>query len=106
MVEGDGRDRQLIAGDGPDLNAAKAEGAVPFDGHDRLAADDGRADGVAHADAHNAPGAAIEAFARHAHVDDVAGDVQRVCPLVDEIDVRFIGEHAFDDAEGTVEIHR
>src|SRR5438132_2359932 len=106
VVEDDGDDRQLIAADGFDLHAAEAEGAVTYDGHDRLAADDGRADGVAHADAHHAPGAAIEAFARYAHVDDVAGDVQRVCPLVDEIDVRFIGEHAFDDAEGTVEIHR
>src|SRR6267142_2863609 len=106
VVEDDGDDRQVIAADGFDLHAAEAEGAVPFDGHDRLAADDRRADGVAHADAHHSPGPAIKALARHAHVDNVAGDVQRVRPLVDEIDLRVVGEHAFDGTDSTVEIHR
>ena len=106
VVEDDGDDRQVIAANGFDLHAAEAEGAVTFDGHDRLAADDRRADRIAHTDAHHPPGPAIKAFARHAHVDNVAGDVQRVCPLVDEIDLRLVGEHAFDGAESTVEIHR
>src|SRR5207249_7264664 len=106
VVEDDGDDRQVIAANGFDLHAAEAEGAITFEGHDRLAADDRRADGVAHADAHHPPGPAIKASARQAHVDNVAGDVQRVGPLVDEIDLRLVGEHAFDGAERTVEIHR
>src|SRR3989441_7122474 len=106
VVEDNGDDREAIAANGFDLHSVEAEGAVTFDGHDRIAADDRRADCVAHADAHHPPGPAIKAFARHAHVDNVAGDVQRVRPLVDEIDLRLVGEHAFDGAQSTVEIHR
>src|SRR5919197_3338168 len=40
VVEDDRDDRQVIAANGSDLHAAEAEGAITFDGHDRLAADD------------------------------------------------------------------
>src|SRR5438034_10272190 len=90
VVEDDGDDRQVIAANGCDLHSPEAEGAITFEGHDRLAADDRRADGVAHADAHHPPGPAIKALARHAHVDNIAGDVQGVCPLIDDIDLRLV----------------
>src|SRR6185437_16456540 len=56
VVEDHGSHRQLVAADRLDLHAAEAEGAVAFDGDDRLAADRGGADGIAHADTHDAPG--------------------------------------------------
>src|SRR6266849_8238937 len=85
VVEDDGDDRQVIAADGFDLHAAEAEGAITFDGHDRLAADHRRADGVAHADAHHPPGPAIKALARQArprseeHTSELQSRVDRVC---------------------------
>src|SRR5207237_6967160 len=105
VVEDDGDDRQAIPADGFDLHSVEAEGAVTFDGHDRLAADDRRADRVPHADAHHPPGPGIEAPARQAHVDDVAGDVERVGALVDEIDLGRVGAHALDCSQSTVEVH-
>src|SRR6266852_4328960 len=106
VVEDDSDDGQLIAANCFDLHSAEAERAVAFDGHYRLAADDCRADCVAHADAHHPPRPAIKAFTRFAHVDNVSGNVERVGSLVYEIDLRLVGEHAFDGAESTVEIHR
>src|SRR6266850_2402371 len=106
VVEDDGDDGQAIAANGSDLHAVEAEGAVTFDGDDWLAADHRRADRVAHTDSHHAPGPAIKALARHAHVDHVAADVQGICPLVHDIDLRLVREDAVDGAERAEEIHR
>src|SRR5687768_3086117 len=70
VVEDDDADRQLVPADRLDLHAGEAEGRVAFDCEDRLAGFDGRSDGVAHADAHNAPGADVNTLARLIDVDD------------------------------------
>src|SRR6202040_3922768 len=64
VVEDDGADRQAVATDRLDLHPGEAERAVAFHGEHRLAGLDRGADREAHADAHDAPGADVEALAR------------------------------------------
>src|SRR6185312_16582223 len=75
IVEDDDADRQLIAADRLDLHAGEAEGRVAFHAQHRLAGLDRGGDGVAHADAHDAPGADVDALARLVDVDDAPGEV-------------------------------
>src|SRR5687767_10721119 len=56
----------------------EAEGAVALDRDHRLLGRDRRGDAVAHADAHDAPGADVDALPRLVHVDDRAREVERV----------------------------
>src|SRR5262249_35069567 len=72
IVEDEDAGRQLVAADRLDLHAGEAEGRVALDGEHRLAGLDRRADGIAHADTHDAPGADVEALARLVNVDDAA----------------------------------
>ena len=65
VVEDDHDDGQPVAADGLQLHAGEPERAVAFDRHDRRAAFDGGGDRIAHADSHDAPGAAVEAVPRH-----------------------------------------
>ena len=88
VVEDDDANRQVVAADGLDFHAAEAERAVAFDRDHRLAGRHRRGDGEAHADAHDAPRADIEALARLVHVDDAARVVERVGAFVDDVDVR------------------
>src|SRR6266481_5623654 len=92
VVEDYDNDRQVVAADGLDLHSAEAERAVAFDGDNRLAAHDSRADGITHSDAHHAPGSAVETFARLVHVDDVATEIERVGALINDVDVRLVGQ--------------
>src|SRR5271163_2935420 len=78
VVEDHDDNRQMVTADGLDLHSAEAEGAVAFDGDHGLAANDSRADGVTHADAHYAPRSAVQTFARLVHVDDIATEIERV----------------------------
>src|SRR3990172_3260061 len=88
VVEDDHADRQVVAADGFDFHAGEAEGAVALDRDHRLPADHGGRDGKAHADAHHAPCADVQPFPRLVHVDDAAGEVQRVGAFVDQDGVR------------------
>src|SRR5512135_654191 len=56
--------RQVIATDSLHFHAGEAEGAVALDRDHRLAADRRGRDGEAHADAHHAPRADVQALAR------------------------------------------
>src|SRR5260221_391442 len=98
VVEDDGADRQIVPADRLHLHAAEAEGAVAFDREHRLAGFDGRADGLAHADAHYAPGTNVQALARLVHVDNAAREVERVGAFVDEDRIRPLLD---DGAQGT-----
>src|SRR5262249_57801399 len=75
VVEDDDAKRQFEAADRLDLHAGEAERAIALDREHRLAGLDRGADGVAHADAHDAPGADVDALARLVHVDDAAREV-------------------------------
>ena len=84
VVEDDDADRQAVAADRLDLHAGEAEGAVALDRDHRLAGRHRGGDGEAHADAHDSPGADVEALARLVHVDDRAREVERVGAFVDD----------------------
>src|SRR5207302_1609225 len=106
IVEDDGRHRQVVTADRLDLHAAEAKGAVALDRDDGLARHRGGADRVAHAYPHDAPGTAVEAVARHVHVDDVAAEIERVGALVDDVDIGMRGKRVADGAQGGRKIHR
>src|SRR5207248_8695196 len=106
IVEDDGRHRQVVTADRLDLHAAEAKGAVALDRDDGLARYRGGADRVAHADPHDAPGTAVEAMARHVHIDDVAAEIERVGALVDDVDIGMRGKRVADGAQGGRKIHR
>src|SRR6267378_5217447 len=93
IVEDDDADRQLVAADRLDLHAGETERRVAFDGEHRLAGLDGGCDRIAHADAHHAPGADVQALARLIHVDDAAREIERVGAFIDQNGIRPL----FDD---------
>src|SRR5215218_3474780 len=93
VVEDDDADRQLVTADRFHFHAGKTERAVAFHRQYRLAGLDRRGDRVTHADAHDAPGADVEALARLIHVDDAAREIERVGALVDQNGIRPL----FDD---------
>src|SRR5579883_2818549 len=106
IVEDDDAHRQPVPADGLDLHAGEAEGAVAFDRQHRLSGLDRGADRVAHADAHDAPGADVDALARLVDVDDAAGEVERIGALVDEDRVRPLLDDGAQHAELPVIVHR
>ena len=106
VVEDDDADRQLVPADRLDLHAGEAERAVAFDRQHRLAGLDGRADAIAHADAHDAPGADVDALARLIHVDDAAREIERVGAFVDQDGVRPLLDDGAQHAERAVIVHR
>src|SRR6202040_561149 len=89
-----------------ELHAGKSESAVAFDGDDWSAGLDGRADRVAHADAHDSPGAAVEPVPGQPHVNHVAGEAERVGSFVDDVGLRVCANHVAYRAQRTVELHR
>src|SRR5271154_5133792 len=96
----------MVTADGLVLHSAETERAVALDGDDGLAARNSRADGIAHADAHHSPRSAVEAFARLVHVDDVAAEIERIGPFINDVDVRLVGEDIADRAKCAVKVHR
>ena len=106
VVEDDDADRQIVAADRFDFHPGEAEGAVAFDREHGFAGFHRGRDGEAHADAHDAPGADVEAFARLVHVDDAAREIERVGALVDEDGVRPFFDDGAQRTERAVEIHR
>src|SRR5262245_42189464 len=106
VVEDDHADRQAVPADGLDLHAGEAKGAVAFDREHRLAGLDRRRDGNAHADAHDAPGTDFQALCRLVHVDDAAGEIERIGALVDQHGVRPFLDDGAQRTERAVKIHR
>src|ERR1700677_3280488 len=76
VVEHDDADRQVVAADSLHLHTGEAERAVALDGEHRFSGLHSRGDRIAHADAHYAPGADIQALPWLIHVDHAAGLVQ------------------------------
>src|ERR1700739_4568940 len=99
IVEDDDADRQVVAADGFDLHAGETEGAVAFDREYRLCGLGRRADGIAHADAHDAPGADVEPLAWLIHVDEAAREIERVGAFIDENRVRTLLDDGAAHAE-------
>ena len=106
VVEDDDADRQVVPADRLDLHAGEAEGGVAFDREHRLAGLDRGGDGIAHADAHDAPGADVEALARLIHVDDAAREIERVGAFVDQDGVGPLLDDGAQHAERAVVVHR
>src|SRR5581483_7797431 len=106
VVKDHDADRQVVTADRFDLHAGEAEGAVTFDREHRLAGLDGGGDGITHADTHHAPGADIEALTRLIHVDDAAGEIERIGALVDQDGVGALLDDCAQGAERAVEVHR
>src|ERR1035441_337224 len=105
VIEDDDADRQLVPADRLHLHAGEAEGAVAFHREHRLAGLDSRGDGIAHADAHDAPGSDVQTLARLIHVDDAAGEIERVGAFVDEDGRRPLLDDSAQHAERAVIIH-
>src|SRR6266851_1473355 len=106
VVEDHHADRQVVAAEGVDFHAGEAEGAVALDRNHRQAADHRGRDGKAHADAHHAPGADVQALARLVHVDDAASEVERVGAFVDQNRVRVGLDDVAHHVQRAVKIHR
>src|SRR3989442_721472 len=85
VVEADSDNRERIAANGLDLHATETEGAIAFDGNDRLTARHSRADGITHTYTHHTPSPGVETLARLVHVDNVAAEVERIGPFIDAI---------------------
>src|SRR5579871_3157172 len=98
IVEDDDTDRQVVTADGFDLHAGKAERAVAFDCEHGEAGFDGGRDRLAHADAHDAPGADVEPLAGLVDVDHATREVERVGAFVDEDGVRPLLDDGAQDA--------
>src|SRR6201999_4361436 len=106
IVEDDDADRKVVAADRLYLHAGETKRAVAFDREHRLAGLDRCGDRIAHADAHHAPGADVEALAWLMHVDDTAGEVERVGAFVDEDGVGPLLDDGAEHAERAVIVHR
>src|SRR5258708_3421744 len=72
----------------------------------RVAGLDRSGDRKAHADAHDAPGADVQALARLVHVDDAAREIERIGAFVDEDRVRPLLGDGPQCTERAVVIHR
>src|SRR5262249_59326698 len=93
VVEDDDADRQVVPADRLDFHGGEAKGAVAFDGEHGISGLHRSGNGKAHADAHDAPGTDVEAFARFVHIDDATREVERVGAFVDQDRIRPL----FDD---------
>src|SRR5947209_13954197 len=94
IIEDDDANRKVVSANRLHLHSAEAKRAVAFDGEHAVAGLHSRRDGEAHADAHDAPGADIEPFARLVHVGDATREIERVGAFVDQGGIRPL----FDDA--------
>src|SRR6266498_2106336 len=106
VVEDDNADRQLVPADRFHFHAAETKGAVAFHREHGFAGLHGGCDGKAHADAHDTPGADIQAFARLIHVDDAAREIERVGAFVDEDGIRPLFDDGAQCTECAVVVHR
>src|SRR5437763_1883723 len=106
VVEDDDADRQLVPADRFHFHAAETEGAVAFHREHGFAGLYGGCDRKAHADAHDTPGADVQAFARLIHIDDAAREVERVGAFVDEDDVGPLFDDGAQCTECAVVVHR
>ncbi|OIQ71774.1 hypothetical protein GALL_466090 [mine drainage metagenome] len=106
IIEDDDANRQLVAADRFDLHAGEPEGRVAFDGEHRLASLDRSGDGIAHADAHDPPGADVDPLARLIHIDDAAREIERVGAFIDQNGVRPLLDDSAQHAERAVIVHR
>src|ERR1700730_13906034 len=106
IVEDNDTDRQVVAADRLDLHAGEAKRAVALDGEHGFAGLDRSRNGIAHADAHHTPGADVEPLARLIHVDDAAGEIERVGAFVDEDGIGPLLDDGPQCTERTVVIHR
>src|SRR5205814_1247022 len=99
----DDANRQLIPANRFHFHAAETKGAVAFDREHGLAGFDGGCDGEAHPDAHDAPGADVQASARFVDVDNAAREIERVGAFVDQDDIRPLFDDGAQCAERAVE---
>src|SRR5262249_5212215 len=106
VVEADDTDWQLVPAHRLDFHAGEPKGAVALDREHGFAGLYRGADGKAHADAHDAPGADVQAFARLIHVDDAAREIERVGAFVDEDGIRPLFDDGAQGAERAVVVHR
>ena len=106
LLKIDDADRQLVPADRLHFHAGETEGAVAFDREHGLAGLHRGRDGIAHADAHDAPGADVQALARLIHVDDAAREIERVGTFVDQDGIRPLHDDGAQGAERAVEVHR
>src|SRR5258706_3360824 len=106
IVEDHDADRQVVAADRLHFHAGETKGAVAFDREHGLAGLDGSADGKAHADAHDAPSADVQPFARLVHVDHAPREIERVGALVDQDGIRPLLDDGPQCAERAVVVHR
>src|SRR6202521_1311318 len=106
VVEDNDAYRQLVPADRFHFHAAETKGAVAFHREHGFAGLHGGCDGKAHADAHDAPGADVQAFARLIHVDDAAREIERVGAFVDQDGIRPLFDDGPQCAERAVVVHR
>src|ERR1700736_370373 len=105
IIEDDDADRQVVPADRLDLHARETKGAIAFHREHVLAGLDGSCDRKAHADAHDAPGADVQAFARLVHVDDAAREIARVGAFVDQDGIRTLLDDGLQRTERAVVVH-
>src|SRR3989442_13817099 len=103
VVEAADAARQHVTADRLYFNAAETKGAVAFDREHGFTGLHGGCDGEAHADAHDAPGADVQAFARLIDVDDAAREIERVGAFVDKDGVRPLFDDGAQRTERAVE---
>src|SRR5579883_557674 len=106
VVEHDDADREVVPADRLDLHAGEAERAVALDREHRMAGLDRGGDRLAHADAHHAPGADVQALARLVHVDHAARQVERIGALIDQDRVGPLLDDGAQHAQRAVIVHR
>ena len=106
IIEDHHANRQVVATNGLDLHATEAKGTVALNGEHGFLGGDGRGNGKAHTDSHDAPRSHIQAFSGLIHVDNTSGKVQCVGPLIDQGDIGVMGHNAPHHCQSAVEIHR
>src|SRR5581483_7211194 len=106
IVEDDDADREAVPADRLDLHAGETECRVAFDRQHLVAGFDGRRDRLAHADAHDAPGADVEPLAGLVDVDHAARQVERVGAFVDQDRLGPLLDDGAQHAERAVIVHR
>src|SRR5260370_1189528 len=88
-----------------DTAALGAERGVAFNRKHWFAGLYRGANGEAHADAHDAPGADVEPFARLIHVDDAAREIERVGAFIDQNGIWPLLDDRAQRAQRAVEVH-
>src|SRR5260221_14319696 len=106
VVEDDDADRKAVPADRFHFHSGETKGAVAFNREHGFAGLYCSRDGKAHADAHDAPGADVQAFARLIHVDDAAREIERIGALVDKNGIRPLFDDGPQHTERAVVVHR